>query len=322
MKSNAINSGFQASVRQEDIFYRSHDDLLLYAKAYGNEDAPFRPVVCLPGLTRNGRDFHELAVTLAAHPTNPRRVYCLDLRGRGRSQWDEDWQNYSVDVELMDVLTFLTLKGLTGAAFIGTSRGGIVSMLLAVAQPSALNCLVLNDIGPVIETAGLARIMAYAGKIPVPREWDEAKRVVQDINKRQFPEIDDAGWTKIARQLFNEADGKPAASYDPNIGKSLSEIDISKPVPDMWAHFDALKETPVLVVRGENSDILSPKTVQEMQSRNRNVSQVTIQNEGHAPFLNDGFSQRIVADFLCRADAAWTPAKPSPPPNHKEIFTV
>jgi pimeloyl-ACP methyl ester carboxylesterase len=309
-------------LEEADIFYRSHDDLLLYAKAYGHEDAPGRPVICLPGLTRNGRDFEDLAIALSTHPVHPRRVYCLDYRGRGRSEWDKDWQNYSAYVELQDVAAFLTLKGINKAAFIGTSRGGIIAMLLAAMRPSAIACLVLNDIGPVIETAGLARIMGYAGKIPVPRDWDEAKRIVRDMNKRQFTAVDEVGWDVLTHQLFNEDDGRPAAAYDPNIGKALSDVDISKPVPEMWEYFDALASVPMMVLRGEHSDILSAATVQEMQKRHPGLASVLIRNEGHAPLLLDKFSQRLVADFLSEADATWRKPAQLPPPIHKEVFEV
>ena len=289
----------------EDIFYRSHDDLVLYARKYGSDSAPGRPLICLPGLTRNSRDFHDLAVAVATHPSRPRPVYCLDFRGRGRSEWDKDWHNYSPYVELLDLMSFLTARGLSNVAFLGTSRGGIVTMLLAVARPAAIGCALLNDIGPVIETAGLARIMGYAGKIPLPRDWDEAARVVRDINSRQFTDIDSAGWLKLARQFFNEADGRPAPAYDPNIGTALSEIDIAQPVPAMWEHFESLTQVPVMVLRGENSDLLSPAIVQEMQARHPQLTPVVIRNEGHAPLLLDRLSQRVIADFLIQADNTW-----------------
>lgn len=299
----------------EDIYYRSHDDLLLYARAYGDEDLPARTALCIPGLTRNSRDFHELALALSRHPTNPRRVYCLDLRGRGRSERDPDWRNYSPFTELLDVIDFLVIRGLSDLALIGTSRGGIVGMLLGVVRPSAIGCLVLNDIGPVIETTGIARILGYAGKIPVPRDWEEATRLVRDMNKRQFPAVSDAEWEKLARQWFDEIDGRPASSYDPNIGKALGEIDISKPIPQMWSHFDALREKPVLVLRGENSDILSAATVQAMVARRPNVTAHTIQGEGHAPLLRDAFSQRLIADFLIAHDATRVRRPPVPQPS-------
>ncbi len=295
----------EAGLESEDIFYRSHDDLLLYARKYGTDGAPGRPLVCLPGLTRNGRDFHDIAVALSTHPSRPRPVYCLDYRGRGRSEWDKDWRNYSAYVELLDVAAFLTLRGLNDAAILGTSRGGIIAMLLAVMRPSAIGCLVLNDIGPVIETAGLARIMGYAGKIPVPRDWNEANRLVRDMNRRHFTALDDEAWEKVARQQFNDADGRPAAAYDPNVGKALSEVDISKPVPHMWDHFQSLLQTPIMVIRGENSDILSAATVQEMQTRHPGLVPVLIRNEGHAPMLMERFSQRQIGDFLFETDKNW-----------------
>ncbi len=305
--------------KTEDIFYRSQDDLLLYARKYGSDDAAGRPVVCLPGLTRNGRDFHDLAVSLSTHPKHARPVYCLDLRGRGRSEWDKDWRNYSPYVELLDVVTFLTLRCLTNAAFLGTSRGGIITMMLAVMRPSAIGCAVLNDIGPVIETAGLARIMGYAGKIPLPRDWDEATSIIRDINMRQFTAMDNAAWVKLTRQLFNEADGRPAAAYDPDVGKALSEVDIAKPAPSMWEHFESLFQVPVMVLRGENSDLLSAATVEEMQARHPALTSVVIHNEGHAPLLLDRFSQRVVSDFLVQTDKTWAPGPPLPAPLHNEV---
>jgi len=307
----------------EDIFYRSHDDLVLYVRQYGSDDAQARPLLCLAGLTRNGRDFHDLAAALSTHPTHPRTVYCLDYRGRGRSEWDRNWRNYSALIELQDVEAFLTLRGLSDVAVLGTSRGGIITMLLAIRRPAAIGCAILNDIGPAIETAGLARIMGYTGKIPVPADWDEAVRVVRDINKRQFTALDNAGWRSWTRQLFNEdAEGRPAPAYDPNIGKALSEIDISKPVPTMWEHFESLRSVPVMVIRGEHSDLLSAATVQEMQARHPRLTPVLIPNEGHAPLLKDRFSERLIADFLIDADSTWR-ALPRPPlPEPQEIFSV
>ncbi len=303
----------------EDIYYRSHDDLLLYVRRYGSRDLPGRPLLCLPGLTRNGRDFHSLACALATHPIHPRPVYCLDYRGRGRSEWDKDWRNYSAYVELLDVADFLTSEGLNDIAILGTSRGGIIAMLLAVMRPAAIGCVILNDIGPVIETSGLARIMGYAGKIPIPRGWDEAVELVRDMNKRHFTALDDAAWLAMTRQLFNEVDGKPAASYDPNVGKALSEVDIAKPVPAMWEHFESLQQRPLMVLRGEHSDILSAATVQEMQARHPNLTPVLIRNEGHAPLLMDRFSQRLVADFLAEADKNWAMPVKGLEPKIKEI---
>jgi pimeloyl-ACP methyl ester carboxylesterase len=191
--------------------------------------------------------------------------------------------------------------------------------MLAVMQPAAIGCAILNDIGPVIETAGLARIMGYAGKIPVPANWDEATCVVREINKRQFTALDSAGWRAWTRQLFNEENGRPAAAYDPDLSKSLSLIDIAKPVPAMWEHFESLYKVPVLALRGENSDLLSAATVQEMQARHPAFSSALIRNEGHAPLLMDPFSHRLINDFLFNADKTWAPPPSPPAPAHTEI---
>jgi len=308
-------------IEEEDIFFRSQDDLLLHVRCYGGQDLPGRPLLCLPGLTRTARDFHSLAVALATHPAHPRPVYCADYRGRGESEWDKDWRNYSAYIELLDVVSFLTLRGLDNIAVLGTSRGGIIALLLAVLRPSAIGCLIMNDIGPVIETAGLARIMGYAGKIPVPRDWGEANAMVREMNKRHFTALDDETWEAMTHQLFNEKDGKPAAAYDPNVGKALSEVDIAKPVPTMWEHFDALLNKPVMVLRGEQSDILSAATVKDMQARHPNLTSALIRNEGHSPLLMDRFTQRLIADFLSEHDRGWEPPRPSLSPVFRELVT-
>jgi pimeloyl-ACP methyl ester carboxylesterase len=164
--------------------------------------------------------------------------------------------------------------------------------------------------------------MGYAGKIPVPADWEAAMQVVRDINKRQFTALDTAGWRAFTHQLFNEVEGRPAAAYDPNVGKALSDVDIAKPVPTMWEHFESLLQVPLMVLRGENSDILSTATVQEMQARHPALTPVLVRNEGHAPLLLDRFTQRLIGDFLFEADKTWTAAPTSPVPLHKEIQAV
>ncbi len=297
----------QNGVNWQDLYYSSQDGLKLYARHYGPEHSPFRPVVCLPGLTRNSRDFHSLATALSENEERPRAVYCLDYRGRGHSDYDPNWRNYSPLIELLDVMDFMTIHGLSDACLIGTSRGGIITMLLAVMRPSAIGAAVLNDIGPTIDTAGLARIMGYAGKIPLPASWDEASALVRDMNKRFFTQLDHGEWEELARQWFNEKNGRPAPGYDPNLARALEEIDISKPMPEMWAHFQSLLRVPVLVIRGENSDLLSQRTVSEMARQHPGLVSVTIQGQGHAPLLRDKFSQRIIADFLRDADMSAMP---------------
>ena len=277
----------------EDLYYTSRDGLRLHARRYpaaGGAGRHARPALCLPGLTRNGRDFHDLAVTLSRRSNTPRTVYTLDYRGRGLSEFDPDWRNYSVPVEMLDVLDFVTLSGLHDAAVIGTSRGGLITMLMAAAQPTAIGAVVLNDIGPVIEHEGLARISGYVGRVPLPFSWPDAARMVRELNRRHFPEISETVWEEVARHLYNEKNGKPAPGYDSNLGNALSVLD--GPMPTLWPQFEALKRVPLMVVRGENSDILTAETVDEMRRRHPAMATMTVANQGHAPLLKDPATHR------------------------------
>jgi len=286
-----------------DIFYTSFDGLRLRVRHYGRPNPHARPAVCLAGLTRNSSDFHNLAIHLANHHATPREVYALDYRGRGLSDYDPDWRNYSPFIELLDTLDFMTTANLHDAAVIGTSRGGIIAMLMAVLRPGMMGAAVLNDIGPEIGTAGLARIMGYAGKIPVPADWDEAVELVRQINERFFTDMSAEDWETLARQSFNETeDGRPAPSYDPRIAKALSQIDISKRRPDMWPYYDALRFVPLMILRGENTDLLPLTTFEEMKRRHPNASALTVPAQGHPVLFLDRFSTGEVGRFLREAD--------------------
>ena len=257
-------------------------------------------MLCLAGLSRNSRDFHSLALALAGPGGVGREVYTLDSRGRGLSESDLNWKNYSLLVELNDALDFMTMSGLHGAAVVGTSRGGLIAMLMAVLRPNAIAAAVLNDIGPVIEPEGLARIVAYVGRMPLPADWEEAARVVYEMNKRQFPAVSAADWADHARALFNDDNGLPALGYDPNIAKAFSPMD--GPMPELWQQFSALGRVPVLAIRGENSDVLSAKTLDEMRTRHPRLEVFTVRGQGHAPLLRDVPTISTIASFLQGCD--------------------
>ncbi len=262
-------------------------------------------MLCLPGLTRNSRDFHDLAAALSNHPRAARTVYTVDYRGRGLSEFDPDWRNYSVPVEMYDVLDFMTLAGLSEAAIIGTSRGGLIAMLMAAVQPSAIGAVVLNDIGPVIEHDGLVRISGYVGRVPLPISWADAARMVRDLNRRHFPDVPEHVWEEVARQLYNERKGRPAPGYDAALGKALSVL--YRPLPPLWPQFEALKHVPVLVVHGENSDVLSTATVDEMRRRHPALEALTVANQGHAPLLKDSPTIEAIRHFLLQTDVQQPP---------------
>lgn len=284
-----------------DIHFSARDGMRLYARHYPAPGATCRPVLCLPGLTRNSRDFHDLAIALSGAGAASREVYALDCRGRGRSEHDRDWNNYSLLVELNDVLDFMTLKSLHDAAIVGTSRGGLLTMMVAVLRPSAMGAVVLNDIGPVLERDGLARIFAYVGRMPLPKDWTEATELVREMNQRQFPAVTGEQWADYARAWFNEENGMPAPGYDPNISRAVSFTD--GPMPELWPQFGALARVPVLAIRGKNSDLLSEKTLAEMRARHPRLTAVTVPGQGHAPLLKDAPTIGAIAEFLARTDA-------------------
>jgi pimeloyl-ACP methyl ester carboxylesterase len=284
----------------EDIRFTARDGLKLYARRYRAPGSRRKPVLCLAGLTRNSRDFHDLAVALS-RAANARAVYALDCRGRGLSDRDRDWRNYAVPVEMLDVLDFMTVAGLHGASVIGTSRGGLIAMVMAVAQPTSLGAVVLNDIGPVVELEGLMRISGYVGKIPNPASWKEAADLVAALGRNAFPAVGQAEWEEVARQWFNDSNGRPVPGYDPAIAKTVSVKD--GPIPALWPQFGALARVPLLVIRGENSDILSTATVRAMQERHPNCSSLSVPGQGHAPLLRDAATIGGIDRFLAAADA-------------------
>jgi pimeloyl-ACP methyl ester carboxylesterase len=288
-----------------EIYYTSRDGLRLYGRHFPaafHDGVERRPLLCLPGLSRNGRDFNVVAEALSQHPTTPRDVYTLDYRGRGRSDYDPDWRNYAVPLEMLDVLDFLTLNGLTGVSVLGTSRGGLIAMVMAAFQPRSIGSVILNDIGPVIELKGLGRISAYVGRIPLPGSWREAGALVHDMGRRAFPEVSMDECIEIAKQWFNEHKGRPAPGYDPALANALSVLD--GPVPALWPQFEALKRVPVLVLRGENSDILSAATVEEMRRRHPAFASHVVRAQGHAPLLRDAETIDVVARFLAATEVS------------------
>ncbi|HPG88955.1 MAG TPA: alpha/beta hydrolase [Hyphomicrobium sp.] len=287
----------------DDIYFTTHDGLRLYGRHYtARAKSDRRPVLCLAGLTRNSRDFNDVATALSQHAETPRDVYTVDMRGRGLSEHDGDWRNYSIPVEMNDVIDFMTMAGLTDCGIIGTSRGGLITHVLAAAQPTRIGAVVLNDIGPVIEFDGLVRIAGYVGRVPLPKSWDDAMRSVLSLTKRDFPGLGEKDAEVFARQLFNERNGKPVSGYDAKLSKCLSLLD--GPIPALWPQFEGLKRVPLMVVRGANSDLLSTKTVDEMRQRHPNFTSIEVPGEGHAPLLRDAPTIAAIAGFFANADSA------------------
>lgn len=264
------------------------------------------PVVCLAGLSRNARDFHDLALRLARDPERPRMVASFDYRGRGRSGYDSDWKNYNARVEATDVMAGLAALGIARAAFIGTSRGGLVVFMLAAMQPGAIAAAVLNDIGPVIGGAGLAAIRAFLERAPKPSSFEEAAQILKAANGTAFSALGEADWLRMAHATHRDEGGRPVADFDPNLLKTLRGMDFSRPLPEFWPQFMGLARVPVLSIRGDNSTLLSRETLEEMARRHPRMETLTVPGQGHPPLLETGDLPQRIGRFLAQADKATT----------------
>lgn len=278
----------------EERTYTSKDGLTLYYRAYGRPDAPGVPLVCLPGLTRTSRDFEDIAEAVC----DERRVLCPDLRGRGQSAYDNDFNNYSVAVEMDDVIRLMEHEDIPDAVFLGTSRGGVITILMASMHPERLRGAILNDIGPEISPEGLARISSYVGRTANPNNWQEATSAIKEMNKSQYPTLTDPEWERYARRIFRNQDGLPVFDYDPNISQTLRPGQ----VVEMWPQFRSLKPIPTLVLRGEHSDILSAETVEKMKAEKPDLEAVVVKERGHVPFLDEPEAESTILSFLSRVD--------------------
>jgi pimeloyl-ACP methyl ester carboxylesterase len=294
--------------KASSIFVTAQDGLRLHVREYGRRIAPALPVVCLPGLARTVADFAGLAPALASGAP-PRRVIAIDSRGRGQSDYDSNADNYNVAVELSDVVTVLTALEIGPAVFVGSSRGGILTMLLAVAHPTAIAGAVLHDIGPVIEPKGLARIKSYVGKLPQPRSFAEGAEILRRLFDAQFPKLASEQWLAAAQRTWKMDDGTLIPTYDVRLSRTLAELDIERPLPPLWNEFDALARVPILVIRGANSDILSETTLTAMRARHPTVESVEVADQGHVPLFDADVTARILA-FAVKCETA-TGRKPA-----------
>ena len=284
-----------------DFFWTSSEGLPLHARDYAPKDVAGKlPVICIHGLTRNARDFEDLAPRIAA---TGRRVLAVDVRGRGLSARDPNPMNYHPGTYAADIVALLQATGIDKAVFVGTSMGGLITMVLTSIMPQAIAAAVLNDVGPELSPVGLARIAGYTGLASHFETWVDAVAYAKAINEAAFPSYGPEDWDVFAHRLFDEKDGAFVLAYDPDISapikaaaeaaaqmaaKTQAEGGQALAPPDMYPLFRALaKDRPLLLVRGGISDLIDPAIAERMRAAAPHMAYAEVPNVGHAPMLTE-----------------------------------
>lgn len=284
-----------------DRWFNANDSTQLFARDEGPTDSGLTTLLCLAGLTRNSRDFEPVFARYAEQ----RRVVAIDFRGRGRSAKAADAQSYRVDVELQDTLGFLGSLGVSKVALLGTSRGGIVGMLMAAFAKPYLAGLMLNDIGCELQTDGLLRIKDYVGKPVCHANWDAVAQSVAS-GSRGFANLSHGEWLEMARRIYVETEDGICPSHDPRLAETLpTEDDIrSGKLAELWSILPALHDVPFVLLRGAGSDLLSVETVDRMQREAPHLVATEIPDRGHVPFLDEPASVVAIDAWLAEVDSS------------------
>jgi pimeloyl-ACP methyl ester carboxylesterase len=286
--------------------WASADGLALHVRDYSGDYPGRPPLLCLPGLTRNARDFEPIADAFAGEW----RVLCPDLRGRGRSDYAKDPSTYNPLQYMADVLALLDQFGIDRVAVLGTSLGGIVAMLLAMQAPERLAGVALNDIGPDIEPAGLARIRGYVGQGRSFPTWVHAARGLREQGVSAYPDYTLAEWLRLAKRLMAIGPGgRITFDYDMRIAEPFNAPPPAEPF-DMWPAFRALAGRPVLAIRGDLSDILSAATLNRMADELPDLDVRMVPRTGHAPSFDEPGVTNAIGRWLIKVDPTYTAKHP------------
>ena len=278
--------------------WTSSDGLTLYARDYPASGGGDRlPVICLHGLTRNSKDFEDLAPRVAARG---RRVIVPDVRGRGLSGRDPNPANYQPKTYARDALTLMESLGISKAVFLGTSMGGIITMTLAALRSNAVAGAILNDVGPAVAPEGIARILAYTGKDPAVSDWKDAVDYVQRTNSAAFPTNGPDEWRRFAERTFRDDGEGPRLDYDPAISGPLKPPGrLARLVA--WLLFRKLSRgRPTLLIRGALSDIVSRDIAERMKRHAPGLELAEVPHVGHAPMLDEPAAIAAIESFLDR----------------------
>ena len=280
-----------------DRHWQSADGLTLHFREYGTAGAR-PPVICLHGLTRNARDFEDLAPHIAGQGWH---VLVPSMRGRGDSDYAEDPDSYQVGTYLLDLLALLEAETINRFVSIGTSMGGLITLALAALQPDRIAGALLNDVGPVLETAGLDAIKSYIGQGRSFPTWMHAARALEEVHGGSFPGFGTEEWIAMAKRTLTLCNnGRIAFDYDMKIAEPIMAADEAAVPPDLWPAFDALANKPLALLRGELSQLLSTQAFDEMRRRAPEAIVATIPAVGHAPTLDEPEARTAIDALLAR----------------------
>jgi len=269
------------NIPERNVTFTCRDGLSLFCRDFGPLSSEKLPVLCLPGLTRNSKDF----ISPAQHYGHTRHFICPDFRGRGQSDWDSDFTRYYPTTYVEDMWELLAFLEIRQVAIIGTSLGGLMAMIMASSRPEMVSGVVLNDIGPEVDAKGHSRVSAYVGRLPPVKDWTEAVWQAKEVYQIALPDLNDEEWLRFTKRQYRQEKDRIHLEYDPKIGKALREVG---GVPaDPWVLFEAFRELPLLVLHGAISDILSRETVDKMARRKPDMMHATIPNRGHVPLLDE-----------------------------------
>ena len=286
--------------KYKDLWYISDDDLRLYARDYSSaldKNKNAKTILCMHGLTRNSADFEDISNVLA----DDYRLIVVDQRGRGKSAYDPNPANYNPLVYVQDMFVLLKELELSSVILLGTSMGGIMAMMMAAMKPEMVESIIINDVGPEIAKPGLDRLKKYIGQSAPVSNWDEAVKQTAVINSIAFPDADEQFWLEFAKRLYTEDEsGCPVLAHDPKIAVPLMDTDANAVAPELWPVYELILDKPILLIRGELSDIIDIECVQRMQKMKPDMEFLEIPNIGHAPMLNEHNVDKVVLKFLTK----------------------
>lgn len=279
----------------QDCFFTNTDGLKQHYRDYNTAPEGAPVVLCMPGLTRNPKDFSDIADHLADRC----RIIAIANRGRGKSDYDTDPSRYMPMTYVADVMALLKHLGIDQVIAIGTSLGGLMTILMGALHPGTLKAAVINDIGPEVDPVGIARIKSYVGKGTPPETWDDAVAGVKRANAGVYPDFSEDDWRWYTENLYEDVGGKPVVQYDPAISQNFENAD-DQSAPDLWPFFKAMHTVPTVVLRGELSDILSAATLTRMADEHPDLTPVTVPNLGHVPLMREPECKATIDELIAR----------------------